>query len=189
MFAHEDEPIFMFTDGMERPIEKDVLKGAHKSDRIIEFSDRAIFNSEHAAILIRKMPDDVEKRGRLRDHLALLIDAIVEKLQQFINDKNKRTYYQTLDSTIDSVTRRLQQVILSYQKQRLLNSNIMGDLLQNIEASFLKLGLESSQEELLISYLTDAEQETENIYKNDQHTSDTFDEIISDLVKLLEHQS
>lgn len=188
MFNYDTNPVFRFSDEIDRPIEKDVLIGAHRKGKIIEFSGRAIFNSEHAAILIRRMPEDKEKTGRLKDHLALLIDVIEEQIVKYVNDKKKLNYYFTLENTIESVTKQLQQVILSYQKQRLLNASILGDLLQDIEAAFLKLGLTELQEELLINLITNAEKETEKTYENEQVTSDTFDEIVRELMKLLDHK-
>ncbi|MFK5985663.1 MAG: response regulator [Pseudomonadota bacterium] len=185
MFSHLASPIFTFSDNIARPIEKDILREAFTKGRIIEFSGRAIFNSEHVAILIRRMPEDEEKNGRYKDHLASLVDALEAKLVEFIENNNKQKHYTALENTIESITTNLQQINHSYQQQRLLNTKILGELAQKVEASFLSLGLDDSQEGTMMQLIIDAEKETDHVYEQGKQAEQTFDKIVNDLNMLL----
>ncbi len=186
MLNHLEAPDFFFSDSRIRPIEQDILKEASThTKKIIEFSGHAIFNTEHVSILIRGMPGDKEKAGRYKDHLAMLIDSIEAKLIQFIADNNERQHYQTLRQTVESVSKELEMVNQSTQEQRRLNTIVLGNLIQNVEGSFLNLGLEGSQEDELIGLITDAETESDQVYKNGEQSAKTFERIIIKLNQLL----
>ncbi len=186
MLNHQEEPDYFFSDGRVRPIEQDILReAATQSQKIIEFSGRAIFNEKHVGLLIRNMPDDEEKAGRYKDHLAVLIDSLEAKLLQFIADQHERQNYQILKKTVESVSKELEIVNQSIQKQRAINSNILGSLVQNVENSFLKLGLDGSQEDELLGLITHAEVESDNVYVNGEQSAKTFDRIIVELNQLL----
>ncbi len=73
----------------------------------------------------------------------------------------------------------------STQEQRSLNSLVLGNLVQNIEKSFLNLGLEGSQEDELIGLITDAETESDKVYENGEKSAKTFERIIIELNQLL----
>jgi DNA-binding response OmpR family regulator len=182
---HTDSPIYLFSDDIIRPIEKDVLDETQHMGRIIEFSGRAVFNGEHASILIRRMPIDEDKRGRYKDHLALLIDALEAKLLQFIDFEKKQKHFFALEQTVKVITQILQQTNQSYQQQRSLNTAILGEMAQNIEESFLTLGLDEIQEKTLLKLITNAETKTDRVFEKGLATEKTFAQIIADLTKLL----
>lgn len=185
MLTHLQEPVYLFSDGIEKQIEKDVLREAHQKGRVIEFSRHAIFNSDHAAIVIRQMPKDEDIRGRFRDHLLTLMDALESKLQQIMLDNESNHHYQLLATTIDAVANKLQHVRDMYADQRRLSSTILGQLVQDVEGSFLTLGLDEEQERAVVQHITNTEKESDLIYENGQQTTETFNKIITDLSGLL----
>lgn len=187
MLNHMEEAKYFFSDGRIRPIEQDILKeAATHSKKIIEFSGRAIFNGKHSGILIRNMPGDEEMTGRYKDHLAVLIDSLEAKLMQFIADHHEREHYKALKETVESVSKELETIHNTTQEQRTLNSKILGNLVQNVEVSFLKLGLEGTQEEQLLGLITHAEDETDKVYEKGEQSAKIFDRIIVELNQLLD---
>jgi len=186
MLDHLKEPCFFSSDGNLRTIEEDVLLEAKEGGKIIEFSGRAVFNSMHSGILIRKMPEDEEKSGRYKDHLAVLSDSLESKLIDFINEEKKVRHYLDLTKTIKSITSELELVNRSKQQQRTENSTILSDLVQNIEQSFLNLGLEGSQEDTLLDLVTRAEVLSDQNYEKGKASEQIFDHILVELNQLLD---
>jgi len=185
LFFHLRDIIFVSSDDIDRPIEKDILNETHGKGRIIEFSKHAVFDSKNVAILIRLMPEDEEKYGRYKDHLAILIDALEAKLLQFKEAQKKQLHYLVLEQTIASIAYSLEQVKQSYQTQRSLNTAILGELGQQLEKSFLTLGLDDVQEETLITLINDAENETDQVFEKGKDTEEIFIHIVDDLTRLL----
>ena len=66
-YASSREPI--------APLEQELLSRLNGKQRITEWQDRLILNFEDITQLIKKLPKDEEKRGRLRDHLAILLEG------------------------------------------------------------------------------------------------------------------
>jgi len=184
MINHLDAPQFFFTDNFDRPIEKDILKEAHHKGKIISFSGRAIFNSRHAAMLIRKMPENVEKKNRYKEHLLVMIDAIEEKLLNFTHLANEQAHFLKLEDTIHSVAKRLEEVKESNYEQRSLNAKILGELVHSAEESFIHLGLDEKQEGDLRTLLENAERESNLVFDQGKAAEITFDEIVQDLKQL-----
>jgi len=187
MLKYRDTPTYVFSDNVERPIEKEILNEAfkHSNEKIMAFSGRAILITEHAAVLIRRMPEDEGKAGRYRDHLAVFIDGLEEKLKQaIIADENiaKRV---ALEKTVEEISVHLEDVNDSLKHQRSLNTAVMGELVQDVQESFLQLGLEESQEETLVGMIEKAENKSDDIFKQGEKTEATFNTIIGQLHVLL----
>jgi signal transduction histidine kinase/DNA-binding response OmpR family regulator/HPt (histidine-containing phosphotransfer) domain-containing protein len=64
-------------------VEEDILNEAEKSNvRITEFGHRIAISYPHAAMLVNNMPDDDPDRcGRLKDHLAMLMEGADTRIQ------------------------------------------------------------------------------------------------------------
>lgn len=184
MLNHLQTTQFFFNDGKDRPVEKNILTEVMNKGRIIEFSNRAIFNSKHASFLVRNMPFDEDKKGRYKDHLIVVLDAVEEKLMQLCLDDEIKRIYHGLSKSIESTSKKLNEVNLQFQKQRLSNAYIMENAIREVEKSFNILALSEDQEQHLIDILKKYEHEIEKNFSNEQVTSDAFEAIMNELKAL-----
>lgn len=125
------------------PLEEDLLMRLKDQGRIIETDKRAIFNFGGLSVLIKNMPDDEDKRGRLRDHLAILIEGAEAKLNTV--DLQKQLAQLVADSN-----QALQTIEGEQKGHKISSQKIMDDMLHELENSFLTYGLSEDQEELLV---------------------------------------
>ena len=58
-----------------------MLKLHKGNERIHEWNQRAIFKYGSISLLVNNMPDEEDKRGRLRDHIAYLLEGAELKLR------------------------------------------------------------------------------------------------------------
>lgn len=165
LLNHTETPLFFADHFTIRPIEKDVLTEALGKHRVIEFNGGAVFSSKHAALLVGNLPKDQEKYGRFRDHIATLIDAIEQKQLQLIEIDSQTKHHQELEHTVEFATKQLAQVNQLYQEQRLLNAKILGRLATSVEESFLTLGMDQSQEDMMLQLIQTAESQTDQVYE------------------------
>lgn len=82
------------TSAIVQPIESEILSKAETGERIVEFGKIYIFNESNISVLIKNMPlDDMDKVGRLKDHIAIVIhssESIINNIQLKQNKKIER---------------------------------------------------------------------------------------------------
>lgn len=61
--------------GPASPLDLSIITHMSAMNRIEQFRSRLSVNYPHATLLVSNMPDDEERCGRLRDHLAMLAEA------------------------------------------------------------------------------------------------------------------
>jgi len=115
------------------PLEKELLERLKDGGRIIEYKQRAIFNFSNVSLLIKCMPEDQDKRGRLRDHIAILLEGAESKLTE-LNMK------QNLAQLVLDSNEILQDIQHAQEKHKEASMQMMDEMLKNLEVSFLSEG-------------------------------------------------
>lgn len=169
-----------------KPIEKDVLIQVeiNQQEKIKTFSNKCTLKNPHCVLLIRAMPDDEEKAGRYKDHLAVLIDALESKLVQIEEYQNRLQHYAELTTVTEKTFGQLQAVRTNYQQQRAENVRILTELTDNIENLYMHLGLDENQEKNITGLINDAESRSNQIYEDGEIAMNVFDEILQNLKNL-----
>ena len=125
------------------PLEEELLTRLKDQDRIMEYGKRAIFNFGGVSLLVKNMPDDDDKRGRLRDHIAILLEGAESKL-------NALEVSEQLAQVVIDSNQALKRVEEAQKQHKESNVTIMNDMMRELEASFLSWGLSEDQEQSLI---------------------------------------
>lgn len=136
------------------PIEEELLnRTAKMSSRFAERSSRMFINYEHASLIVKNMPTDDElKMGRLRDNLAIMMEAANEKLSLLALEEETQvalTYIQSVHEKIEAE-----------------NSAFVVNTIHQIEFAFAALGMTEEQEENLIGLISKSQLEFENNFKD-----------------------
>lgn len=181
-----NKPLYFFSDGLDRPLEKEVLSAVHcHSEHIISFSKRVIFNIPNGSLLIRNMPDDEDMVGRLRDHLALLMDALNSRIgglshehEIITNRKNLKNMMKTVQVSLDNIEQQRKDIQVE-------NNQIMSNMASAIEDSFVSLGLSGEQEDTLQAIVSTTESEMDNMFKKNMDIDKRSEKILQDLKSAL----
>lgn len=120
---------------------------AHEG-RLYAFNNRMIANGQNCAILIKSMPIDEVKAGRLRDTLATLIEMVEVKWQGLLNSK----FIDELDNQISKVTATVVNCLASASEELSGVTDAFSDF---VFGSFHLLDLNEEQEQYLINKLDD----------------------------------
>ena len=158
-----------------------VLSHASSLGRIFEMRTRCVFNYDKCSLLILNMPaNDVEKHGRLRDHLAQLcegIDARVVALDASLNLGAQNTV------RMEAISRLHDAVVCvkdTLHDLRVQNLDIIDSLLLRVEQNFVSLGLTDLQESNLLRQVQLAKNEAHALFSKEV-------ELESKLVDLVRH--
>jgi len=130
------------------------IKGAN--DRISSVGIRTIVQDENIVLLIKDMPLDDENRvGRLRDHLAVIMDiasSFVVKLNNELSQQQQRKDF--LAEVINVAEAQIQQTSEKLSQQQRLSDEISQQMINNLEEMLFGLGLEDDQERTLIALVS-----------------------------------
>lgn len=177
--------ITLFNDGVERPLENAVFEQLHTKGRIYSFGDKFIINGIRASLLVRDLPDDEEKTGRLRDHLAVLLDGIDARLQGIENEAKLSQKQKALAQAIEATHVEISEIDRINRQQQTGVSQELSDIAKNLEAAFVSLGLTDEQENYLVKVVENAEKNTEALYQKGLELDGRFAAILMKLQSVL----
>lgn len=137
-------------EGIDLPLEVSVIGHARDMGRVFEFKNRCVFNFGRITILVNNMPlDNPDLCGRIRDHLAMAADGADGRLYSLeIEEAHLRNRQGVIDA-LDSIRRALGNLGEMHQRDKVLTSNLMYDLDQELAKSFVNLGLSGEQEDFV----------------------------------------
>lgn len=132
------------TSGQVPPLEKEMLFVLKNGARITQHGKRLVLNFGPISLLVKNMPlDDEDKCGRLRDHLALILEGAVLRIQVLVAQHDLNNLMRESDASLTRV-RKLQV------QQKRDGVQIMDDLMAEIHSTFLNYDLTDEQESVLI---------------------------------------
>lgn len=121
--------------------------------RLLELNGQLVVNFEHTTILVRQMPDDVERCGRLRDNIAMLCEGVEARVTGLLMEHDNLLKQQGIRYAVceirDSVAN-LHTRQLAYLKT---GRDLIGQVTDEFEDAFMHLALMPEVENQLISQL------------------------------------
>lgn len=155
--SRQGESIMQGGFGLTTPIEESVLRHLAKGDTLQRLGRQVAYHYGGLTLLIKDLPiQDPDRAGRLRDHLALLAEAIASRLVALDDHLLVERQRATLSEVVRSTIATLEAVDERFQEQRSESSQILSSMLERIEVAFLRVGLTEEQEEGLIKVIQDA---------------------------------
>ncbi|RDH82210.1 MAG: response regulator [endosymbiont of Escarpia spicata] len=141
--SSSEKPVYASSNKSIPPLEQELLSRLSGERRIMESGSRLILSFGVVSQLIKNMPDDDDRRGRLRDHLAILLEGAEARA--------KALAIQTeLASVVADSNQTLLNIELLQKKQQQSGMQIMDDVVQDIENAFFTSGLTEEQEKQIM---------------------------------------
>jgi hypothetical protein len=168
------------------PLEASILSYVSRLGRLYQMSDRLGVNYPHATILVSGLElDDLDRVGRLRDHLALLVEGADARIIS-LEEERQRTAQST--GIIQGVTE-LTTLLADVNERQSANHTLLLDTLdvfrQDLEASFFHLGLTDNQETWLHDKVEQLNQRLAALFDADDELAERLNQIVTNQKKLL----
>jgi len=135
-------------------IEAKVLEEVSKTkERMVSIGIRTIIRNDHVTLLIKDMPLDDENRcGRLKDHLAVLMDIANGQLNtleaQSAVTQQRKDFIKRIVTIAEEKTKQTSQKMHAHQEK---SESIMNGMVNSLESMLFGLGLDEDQEKKLMS--------------------------------------
>ncbi|MEW5788973.1 MAG: response regulator [Pseudomonadota bacterium] len=151
--------------GASSALERSILERLAGFGRIVDFSHRTAISYDHVTLMITDMPRDNEERyGRLRDHLAMLVESADARVQALDDSLEITAKHRTLTGLV----RQTQAALADIDRRHRDNQNdtrlIMHAMLGTVEQSFAQLGLTTAQEDYLAGVLRGAVEQVMDLF-------------------------
>ncbi len=159
------------------PLEQELLLRLKDHNRIIEKGHRAIFNFGEISLLIKNLPADGEKWGRLRDHLVLLLEGASAKYHQLVATDR-------VSSVVKGANKALEAINEIQRTHKEESQHIADKMLIKVERSFGALGFTDEQEELLLGMIQEGVNESLNHIEKGFEIDNAVKKIISQLMNI-----
>ncbi|MCG8670649.1 MAG: response regulator [Pseudomonadales bacterium] len=147
-------------------MEKELLELAQNADRITAYGKKYLFSGKNTVLLIKNMPvDDEAMLGRLKDHLAILIESAEacveiingEKQRQMLLENKTKVAAATVNSEFTTI------IGITDQLFKDLAADFEG-LCEKLEQSFIYLDLTEEQEQQIMNYTDQARRDMDKRY-------------------------
>lgn len=156
-------------------------------ERVVQFSNRLSIHFQQVRLIINNLPtEDTERCGRLRDNLAILIEAADTSLKAIDITQTALRRQETVLRSIQSLTAALDSLD---QQQRLSNQNrgiSFSNGMMQLERAFAGLGLSDAQEAVLLNIVRDTWEQIATSYSDESGLQNRLSGIIQHLQESLQ---
>lgn len=154
--------------GQGQPSEVSIVEHAMTMGRIFEFGDRAAFNFMKVSVVVSGIPrDDPDRRGRLRDNLALLIEAADFKAIAMELDLLAQQRAKAIHAAQQGVFANLRFARSIQENQNNQAIATVQQFKKHMEKLLLSLGLTEAQEDDVMNSLSYYSDLLINLHKQD----------------------
>lgn len=175
-----------FSDGIDRPMEGQILESLRGQDRVLSFGTRIAINSDYATLLVRNLPSGSAEIERLRQHLVIMIEGMDTRLQAMQAQMQVDLRRESLTRVVEATRDKLGRIEQQHQQQAQAASEIMTAMEGELERSLLPLDLTKQKEKALLKIIDSSASRIKSVYDEGRKLDDEFEAIIDDLSGTLE---
>lgn len=148
------EKIEAGSTGKSSPHDSAVFARLVDMGRIVHFHSRMIINYECVSLLVHDIPkDDIEKVGRIRDNLAILVEAADVRLTALFADADVQRQQALIVTALHEMSSVLTEVEIKQNNSLEASALATHHMRNNLEKLFVHLGLTQIQEEELLALI------------------------------------
>ena len=152
MVIVDGQPLWYSSKGTVSPLEKELIEMSDKGARFLDFGAKTIVNYPSVSLLVKNMPlDDVERYGRIKDILPILLSAVNTKINVLDTQAALSQQSEDLLESVKMIRNSLFSLGSTIVKNRNDSSEIMTKMVERLNYDFLGMGLEEDQEEYLLT--------------------------------------
>lgn len=151
MIRHGGETTIRTGAGEPSPLEQAILEHASTMGRIFQLGSQCVFNYDHVSIVVRGLPEDEDKRGRIRDNLTILAETAEGLCDNVAMRQKSGAHAEQLQLALGGAVASIESLRLR-QQQLLLDSRLLlQEMIDGIEKAYAWLDTAPNQEQAISS--------------------------------------
>lgn len=171
--------------GPSSPLETSILNNLVHCGRIVSFGKRSAFNYGQITLMISDMPtEDADRCGRLRDHLAIVAENASARCEALDMEEHLSQHRSQLLNLLNRVRDLLHTIDQQHQEQHQASRDILETMINQMEDSFMHMGLTERQEREVAGLLQKSVTATLEIFAQRIGVDDLLTHLLSDLKRM-----
>jgi hypothetical protein len=143
-----------------------------------------IVNYEHTSILIREMPDDNTRCGRIRDNIATLCEGIESRVVGLLLEHDNLLKQQGIRYAVFEIRDSVANLYERQMDDMKAGRNLIGQVSDDFEDAFLHLALAPEVENQMVGLLVELRQKLTEIWSRPSEVEARLQRVISSLETL-----
>ena len=145
-----DKTISLSEQGEASQMEILVINHMAGMDRIVHFRKRLSIHYPHVSILVRNMPEEDQDRcGRLRDHLAMLVEGAEMRAAGIVAENESRKRGNAIERTSASITDMLAEIDSAQRQSRISTAMAINQFTGAMEKAYIRVALSDAHEKFM----------------------------------------
>lgn len=154
----------------------------------VERNERLIVTKGDIVMLIKRVPEDRDRLGRLRDYFMILLEGANAKLKDLdLEVQMRQNRNDALNNVILSAETALIEIQTSMGINKKKNVEILDELVMHLEEAFCSMGLTDSQEDRILDIVSKASIKTLDNLDHSTQLEERFRGIIKRLSEAAKH--
>lgn len=169
------------------PLEVSIINHMSKMERVTQFQSKLCITYPGVSLLVHDMPlEDADRCGRLRDHLAMLVDAADVRILgiKAINESHQRG--KAIEHAVESITATLKEIDSSQRQSQVEKKIAFSALIDKIEKAIIKVAPTEAQEKFLSDFVRNGIEGIMYAKTSEFDIQDKLTTIISELKRILD---
>ena len=160
-------------------LEISILSYINRLGRIYQSADRMGINYPHVTLLVSGLDlEDPDRVGRLRDHLAILAEGADVRISALEEEMQRASQSRSIIEAVKEMTGLLDDIESSQNSNHHRLLDAMDSFRQDLDQSFVHLGLTDKQEMLIHGIVENLNQELAQLFEADQHLAKRLNQIV-----------
>ncbi len=158
-----------FRGNMFSVAEQKVMDSLRGVKNIHSFGTRTAFNYHSVSLIAMNMPsDDPDKAGRLRDHIAMLVEGANSRAEMIILEQKAEGQRAMVNDAVSIASVSLANIEAHQKENQAELTEIMNTLVADVAQSFLTMGMTEEQEEDVMELINIAEVKTNELFEKNE---------------------
>lgn len=177
-----EETLTRNNQGCASPLEASIINHMSKMERVTQFQSKLCVTYPSVSLLVHDMPvEDAERCGRLRDHLAMLVDGAEARIMGInaVNESQQRG--KAIERAVERITETLKEIDSAQRQSQVVTKIAFSTLIDKIEKAIIKVAPTVAQEKLLSDIVRNGIEEIMYAPTSEFDIQDKLTTIISEL--------
>ena len=167
------------TGGTLPSLELELLHRLSSSERIFTQNNRLFLNFPHFTLIVKNMPDDKAFAGRLRDHLAIMLEAVGSRIKLFSQEQEVKLLISSLQVSQENAKLRNKITMKAIV-------DTMTGVINAVENKIFEYDLTETQEAELLAIFKESTDFTYEVIEENSNSQE-LEKVIAKLQQLLEN--
>ncbi len=174
------------TRGEASPLEASVIGHMAGMDRIVQYRNRLSITYPAVSLLVSNMPtEDPDRCGRLRDHLAVLVESAEVRTNTLMSDARSRQRGERIAAAVQRITATLSEIDREQRQTRVATAQAIQDLTASLERAWVTLALTEQQEQYIAGIASDGVTRVQDAQLEEVSQQDKMSSVVRELQQML----